>query len=99
MKGVKVYLWFITTALWILAGMSVLIAIAAINQAAAIEQMLELSRKQYEDNQAMTARVVEMLDAEPDAPEPTAAISQADALDVLRESLRQDALRKEAGRQ
>jgi hypothetical protein len=60
-------------------------------------QTLELSRQQYEDNAAMTARVMEMVEATQAPTEPPTTMSQAGALDVLRGSLRREAERKESG--
>jgi hypothetical protein len=56
-------------------------------------QMLELSAQQQADNAAMMDQVWAMIEAEQATTEPPATMSQADALDVLRESIRREAER------
>jgi hypothetical protein len=53
-------------------------------------QMLDLSIQQQVDNQAMMARVWEMIDTE-QTTEPPATMSREDAVEALRESIRRDA--------
>jgi hypothetical protein len=75
---------------WVMAG-------ALVRQSNTLQKMLELSIQQREDNAAMTDRIWEMIDAEIEPTEPPASMSQAEALNVLRESIRMDAEAKEAG--
>jgi hypothetical protein len=93
-EGVRFNLCLIAGVLLSIAIALTIIAGIAREQVDINRQMLELSRQQYEDNQAITARMMEKLDADPPMTDPPPTLSREEAYEILKEGIREEAVRK-----